>query len=415
MKKATPFGFAFGFVLSILAAVAGAAEPPYDLLIRGGRVIDPKNAIDGPMDVAIAGDRVVKVAPRIPAGDAKRSVDATGRIVTPGLVDIHVHVFHGTEPNAYLSNGFDALPPDGFTLRTCVTTAVDAGGAGWRNVAQFKDQVVDRAKTRVLAWLNIVGTGMKGGAAEQNPGDLEAQPAAQAIRDYKDFVIGVKTAHFKGGWAAVDHAVQAAGMAGVPVMVDFGDFKPELSLEDLLLHRLRPGDVFTHVYAKIEGRTSVIGDDGKLQPYLIEARRRGLLFDVGHGGGSFVYAQAEPAFAQGFPPDTISTDLHSTSMNGGMKDLPNVMSKLLNMGLSVADVVAGATSAPARTILCPELGQLGVGSPADVAVLSLRDGSFGYVDVDGVKRLGRRRLECEVTVRGGQVAWDQNGLSRPNP
>jgi dihydroorotase len=403
------------FALLFVAGVAAAAEPPYDLVIRGGRVVDPKNGIDAALDVAIVGDKVVKVAPGIPPTDAKQTVDATGKIVTPGLVDMHVHVFHGTERNAYLSNGFDAVSPDGFTLRTCVTTAVDAGGAGWRNVAQFKDQVVDRAKTRVLAWLNIVGGGMKGGAAEQNPADLESLPATQAIRDYKDFVIGVKTAHYKGGWAAVDHAVQAAGGAGVPVMVDFGDFKPELSLEDLLLRRLRPGDVFTHVYAKIEGRTSVIDANGKLQPYLLEARKRGVIFDVGHGGGSFVYAQAEPALAQGFPPDTISTDLHSTSMNAGMKDMPNIMSKLLTLGLSVAEVVAKSTSVPAKTILRPELGQIGVGAGADVAVFSLRDGAFGYVDIDGVKRLGRQRLECEVTVRGGKVAWDLNGLSLPNP
>ncbi len=397
----------------LVPIVAGGAEPSYDLLIRGGRVIDPKNGVDAPADVAIAGDRIVKVAPGIAASDAKQVVDARGKIVTPGLVDMHVHVFHGTERNAYLSNGFDAVAPDGFTLRTCVTTAADAGGAGWRNVAQFKDQVVDRAKTRILAWLNIVGGGMKGGAAEQNPADLESLPALTAIRDYKDFVIGVKSAHFKGGWASVDHAVEAASAAGVPVMVDFGDFKPELSLEDLLLRRLRPGDVFTHMYAKIEGRTSLVGDDGKLRPYLAHARKRGIVFDVGHGGGSFVYAQAEPAIAQGFAPDTISTDLHSQSMNGGMKDMPNVMSKLLAMGLSLADVVRDSTATPAKTLRRPELGQIAAGAGADVAVFSLRDGAFGYVDVDGVKRPGRQRLECEVTVRAGKVVYDLNGLSRP--
>ncbi len=405
------------FVLPVLCAAlaGGAAEPPYDLVIRGGRLIDPRNGIDAPMDVAISGDKVVKVAAGIATAEAKQVLDATGKIVTPGLVDMHVHVFHGTERNAYLSNGFDAVSPDGFTLRTCVTTAADAGGAGWRNVAQFKDQVVDRSKTRILAWLNIVGGGMKGGAAEQNPADLESLPAIQAIRDYKEFVIGVKTAHYKGGWAGVDHAVQAAGGGGVPVMVDFGDYKPELSLEDLVLRRLRPGDVFTHVYAKIEGRTSVIGDDGTLRAYLPEAKRRGIIFDVGHGGGSFVYAQAEPALAQGFPPDTISTDLHSTSMNAGMKDMPNVMSKLLAMGLSVGDVIAKSTSVPAKVIRRPELGQLAAGAGADVAVFSLRDGAFGYVDIDGVKRVGKQRLECEATVRAGKVAWDLNGLSRPNP
>jgi dihydroorotase len=397
----------------LVPIVASGAEPPYDLLVRGGRVIDPKNGVDAVADVAIAGDKIVKVAPGIAASEAKQVVDATGKIVTPGLVDMHVHVFHGTERNAYLSNGFDAVAPDGFTLRTCVTTAADAGGAGWRNVAQFKDQVVDRAKTRILAWLNIVGGGMKGGAAEQNPADLESLPAITAIRDYKDFVIGVKSAHFKGGWASVDHAVEAAGATGVPVMVDFGDFKPELSLEDLLLRRLRPGDVFTHMYAKIEGRTSLVGDDGKLRPYLAHARKRGIVFDVGHGGGSFVYAQAEPAIAQGFVPDTISTDLHSQSMNGGMKDMPNVMSKLLAMGLSLADVVRDSTATPAKTLRRPELGQIASGAGADVAVFSLRDGTFGYVDVDGVKRPGKQRLECEVTVRAGKVAFDLNGLSRP--
>ena len=396
-----------------LGGFAAAAEPRYDLLIRGGRVIDPKSGTDAVRDVAVAQGKIAQVAASIPAAEAKQVIDATGLLVTPGLVDLHVHVFHGTEDDAYLSNSFGALPPDGFVLRTCTTTIADTGGAGWRNLPQFKAQVVDRAQPRVLSWLNIVGAGMKGGAVEQNVADMDPVLAARRIRDFKDLVVGVKVAHFEGQWEAVDRAVEAGRLANIPVMVDFGEHNPELSMEDLLLNRLRPEDVLTHTYAHVRGRTPLVDPNGKLRPFVSKARERGVFFDVGHGGGSFRFSQAVPALKQGFLPDSISTDLHTGSMNSGMKDLTNLMSKFLALGLTVPDVVVRTTWNPARIMKRTDFGHLDVGVEADIAVLNLRQGRFGYVDVDGQKKTGTQKLECELTVRAGKIVWDLNGISKP--
>lgn len=412
VKQVIGVGAAWALCLLPLIGVARAQQ--FDLLIKGGRVIDPRNRIDSVTDVAIAGGKIARVSPEIPPQEARQVIDAAGLLVTPGLVDIHVHAFYGTEPDAAYSNGFNALPPDGFTLRSGVTTAVDVGGAGWKNFPQFKQQVIERSVTRVLAFLNIVGSGMKGDPVEQNLADMDPGLTAMRIRQYPEILVGVKVAHYRGPeWDPVERAVQAGRLAGVPVMVDFGSHVPELSLQDLLLVYLRPADILTHTYAQTQGRIPVVDQEGKVRPYVFEARRRGVIFDVGHGAGSFVFAQAVPAVRQGFLPDSISTDLHVRSMNAGMKDLLNVMSKFLNMGLSPADVILRSTWNPARFIQRPDLGHLSPGAPADLAVLRLRKGEFGFVDVGGWKMLGTQKLECELTLREGEVVWDLNGISRP--
>lgn len=402
------------FVFTLLAPLAAAEGPvPYDVLIRGGHVIDPKNGIDGGADVAIASGKIARVAPGIPASDARQVVDAAGLYVVPGLVDIHVHVFYGTDPDAYLSNGMTAVQPDAFTFRTGVTTAADAGGAGWKNFRQFKEQVIDRSQTRILSFINIVGSGMKGGPVEQNLADLDPKLTAMRAKEFKDLIVGVKTAHWDGEWEAVDRAVEAGRQAEIPVMVDFGGHDPELSLQDLFLTHLRPGDMFTHAYAAIKGRTAVVDAQGKVRPYVIEARKRGVLFDVGHGGRSFFYSQAVPAVRQGLTPDSISTDLHGQSMNAGMKDQLNVMSKFLNLGMSVQDVVLRSTWNPARQIKRADVGHLSPDAVADVAVLRLREGAFGFLDANGERLAGTKKLECELTLRAGRVVWDLNGLASP--
>lgn len=384
----------------------------FDLLIRGGHVVDPRNGLDGIADVAIAGDRIAEVAAGIDPGRAGQVVDATGLLVVPGLVDLHAHLFHGTEDHADYSNGWRAVPPDGFTFRSGVTTVVDTGGAGWRNFHQFKHQTIDRSLTRVLAFLNIVGAGMKGDPAEQDLSDMDGRLTAMRARQFPGLVVGIKLAHYLGPeWDPVDRAVTAGRLAGVPVMVDFGRHVPPLSLRELLLERLRPGDIFTHVYAHLEEREPVVGRDGRVEEFVWEARRRGLVFDVGHGGGSLVFRQAVPAINQGFLPDVISTDLHIGSMNGGMKDLLNVMSKFLNLGLSVTQVVDRSTWQPARTIRREDLGHLSAGAVADVAVLRLREGEFGFLDIEGTRMGGTRKLECELTLRAGRVVWDLNGIA----
>lgn len=391
-----------------------AQAPQYDLLVRGGRLIDPRNGIDGLRDVAIKEGKIARVAEGIPASEARHVVDATGLIVTPGLIDIHAHVFYGTDPDTYLSGGVSAVAPDGFTFRVGVTTVVDVGGAGWRNFDQFKTLVIDHSKTRVLAMVNIVGAGMRGGPAEQNLADMEAEPTAKCARQYPGLVVGVKVAHYAGPeWDPVDRAVEAGRIAGVPIMIDFGGHTPPLSLEDLLLKHLRPGDIFTHVYAHVRGRIPVVDEQNHLRPYVIAARKRGVIFDVGHGGGSFLFRQAVPALREGFPPDTISTDLHTGSMNAGMKDMLNVMSKFLNMGMPLPDIIEKSTWKPAQVIHRTDLGHLSEGAPADLAVFRVRDGTFGYIDTAPGKLMGRMKLECELTVRDGKVAWDTNGISYP--
>ncbi len=400
-------------LLSVLLAVAGSQAgqaQSLDLLIRGGRVIDPRNGIDQVRDVGIADGRIAEVAARIDPTRAETVVDATGLVVAPGLVDLHTHVFFGTQPNSAYSDGYTAIPPDGFTFRAGVTTIVDLGGAGWRDFIQFKEQVIDRSQTRVLAFLNIVGSGMKGGPIEQNLADMDPELTAMRATQFRDIVVGVKTAHYVGAeWDAVDRAVAAGSLANVPVAVDFGRQDPPLSLRDLFLVHLRPGDIFTHAYSQVPGRMAIVDDEGRLRPYLAEARARGIVFDVGHGGGSFRFRQAVPAMQQGFPPDTISTDLHSGSMNGGMKDMLNVASKFLNMGMSLPDVVAKSTWAAAQAIHRDDFGHLSVGAEADVAVLAIREGEFGFLDVGGETMQGTRKLEAEVTVRGGRIVWDLNG------
>jgi len=391
-----------------------AQDPQFDLLIRNGHVIDPRNSIDGVMDVAVAGGKIARVAAGIDPAAARRVADATGFYVVPGLIDIHAHVFFGTEKDGYLSNSDTAVQPDTHSFRSGQTTLVDAGGAGWRNFLQFKEQVIDRSRTRVLSFLNIVGSGMKGGPVEQDLSDMDAKLTTMRILQHPTLIVGIKVAHYTGPeWDPVTRAVEAGRDANVPVMVDFGGHTPPLALESLLLKHLRPGDILTHMYAHVSGRIPIVDDAGKVRPFVWDARKRGVIFDAGHGGGSFLFRQAVPAMAQGFGPDVIRTDLHTGSMNGGMKDILNTMSKFLNMGMPLQAVVRSNTSRAAEVIKRPDLGHLGVGAEADVAVLNVRRGTFGFVDIAGGKLPGDRKLECELTVKAGQVVWDLNGISRP--
>jgi dihydroorotase len=383
-------------------------QPSYDLVLKGGHVIDPKNGIDAVRDVAIKDHKIAEVAEHIQAGPGAKVVDVSGFYVTPGLVDIHVHVYAGTgERRSYA--GDHGIYPDGFTLRSGVTTAVDAGSSGWKNFPDFKDRVIDRSITRILAFINIVGSGMRP-KYEQDLNEMDAQAAAAQALKYPQVIVGIKTAHYDGPeWTPVERAVQAGTMANIPVMVDFGTFRPERPYEELVSNKLRPGDISTHMYLD---DVPMLYGQGKVRSYLFEARKRGVIFDVGHGGGSFIFRQAAPAIQQGFVPDSISTDLHNDSMNAGMKDMLNVMSKVLNLGVPLDDVIRMSTSNPAHEIKHDELGNLSPGADADVAVLHLEKGHFGFVDTYGARMLGDEKLICELTVRDGQVVWDLNGITR---
>jgi dihydroorotase len=239
---------------------------------------------------------------------------------------------------------------------------------------------------------------------------MDAKATAEQAGRFRGVVVGVKSAHFRGPeWTSVERAVEAGTLANIPVMVDFGEFRPERPYQDLVLKKLRPGDISTHMYL---GAVPMLDDTGKVRPYLFEARKRGVIFDVGHGGGSFLFRQAVPAIQQGFVPDSISTDLHIGSMNAGMKSMLNVMSKFLNMGMPLDDVIGRSTWNPAREIKHEELGNLSVGAPADVAVLRLEHGDFGFVDINGARLRGHQKLICELTVRDGKVVYDLNGITR---
>jgi dihydroorotase len=391
--------------LLFIAEVIHAQQ--YDIVIKNGTVIDPKNNLNAKSDVAIKDGKIAKVGASIPATDAKKVVDATGLYVTPGFIDIHTHVFVGSKPETF-ADGSLSVSPDDFTLRNGVTTVVDAGTSGWRNFAVFKNQVIDKSKTRILAFINIAGSGMIGSPYEQDMNDMDAYMTSLTIKKFSDDIVGVKIGHFEGAdWTPFDRALEASKLAGKPMFVEC--HLPQFSLEDQL-KKMRPGDIITHSFEKVTERDPVIDDQGKLRPFVVEAKNRGVLFDLGHGGAGFWFSVAVPAMKQGLPPNTFGTDLHRFSINAGMKDMLNVMSKYLAMGMPFNDVITTATWNAAKAIKHEELGNLSVGSPADVAVIRVRDGHFGYVDAGGNSIEGNKKLEDELTIRGGKIMWDLNGL-----
>ena len=404
----------------IVFIINPAHAQSYTTLIKNGHLIDPKNNINAIMDIAIQDGKIAAVSKNIDAKLAKQVIDATGKYVTPGLIDIHGHVFAGTNPGGDLSNGFSALPADGFTFRVGVTTIVDAGDPGAKSFATFKANVIDRSQTRVLAFLNISSEGMIGdemSVYQQDTTYMVPQMAADTAKKYRDYIVGIKVAHFHhSSFAAVDRAVAAGRLAGIPVMVDFGGAKPRLSIEDLFMNRMRPGDIFTHTFGQLlETKETIVDlETQKVKPFVLAARKRGIIFDVGHGGGSFTFSQAIPAAKSGFYPQTISTDLHTGSMNNAMKDMLNVMSKFLALGMRLPDVIKASTWSSALAIKHEELGHLSVGAIADITVLNVRQGKFGFYDVARFKMQGKQLLECEMTVKGGKVVYDLNAMSIPD-
>jgi len=372
----------------------------YDLLLKGGHVIDPANGVNEPMDVGIGGNVIARVAKDIPGEHSRKSVDVKGLYVTPGLIDLHAHV---------LPVFSDSLVPDVVAARSGVTTVVDAGSVGWKDFEEVKASVIDKARTRVLALLNIAGCGMR--PREQDVAEMDPLAAADMIGRHPDVIVGLKSAHYMGaGFESIDRAVHAGRLSRTPVMVDFW-VKATATYEDLLLKHLRPGDIHTHFYAR---QFPLLDGDGKVRDYVWKARERGVIFDAGHGAGSFWFRIAVPAVRQGFVPDSISTDLHANSALPADATMPTTMSKFLNMGMRLEDVITRSTVNPAREIRRPDLGTLSVGACADVAVLELREGEFGFVDCGRARMRGRYRLECQMTVRNGEVLWDVNGISRPD-
>ncbi len=389
---------------------AAPVTTKYDLMLRGGWVIDPANGRDGPMDVAILGGKIAAVDREIRDVGALKVVDVSGRYVTPGLIDLHAHFYGG-------GGGYKdfEMNPDMYAIPNGTTTVVDAGGAGWMNYGGFIDRVVHGYRTRVLGLLNICAYGMHT-HHENDPKSFMPEDCARTICENSGVFVGIKTAHYmQPGYESVDAAVNAGEIAGVPVMMDSwpSDIR---KYPDMILKHLRPGDIHTHFYAQ---QFPWLGADKTVAPYMWQARKRGVIFDVGHGAGSFWFRIAAPAIAQGFGPDTISTDAHSGSFYMQRATMPVTISKLLCLGISLQEAIDRSTRVPAKVIRRTDIGTLSVGAEADVAVFELEralspDTGFGYVDSGGAMMNGDKRLTCAMTIRAGNVLYDREGLSRPD-
>ncbi len=382
----------------------------YNLLLKNGRLIDPRNGIAAARDVAISDGKIAKVAQDIPSAQAAHSIDIAGLIVSPGLIDMHVHVYHTREPETL------SVIADHHCFRSGVTTVVDTGTAGAKHFLHFKRTVIDRARTRIYAYINIVKSGMVG-PFEQDIGEMDPELAASIVLAYPEDCVGIKTAHYwvsqpfdeaHPPWAAVDRALEASAICEKPLMVDFWH-RPGRTYQELL-RKMQPGDIHTHVYAQ---QFPILNDKNEPADFMFEARERGIIFDLGHGAGSFWFRQAIPAFQGGFAPDSISTDLHIGNVNGVVHDMLTTMSKLLCMGMPLDEVIYRSTVTPAQEIGHPELGHLSVGAEADIAVLELCEGEFGYVDCGQARMSGSRKLSCEMTLRAGEIVYDVNGRSAP--
>lgn len=413
-NPSTTAGRFLSLTLLLLAGLAVQLHAQtYDTLLKDGHVMDPKNGIDQVMDVAILDGRIARVAAEIPDNEAEEVFDVSGMIVSPGLIDLHAHLFHLEVTRAVF--------PDIFTFRNGITTIVDGGTSGWRNFPRFKEQTIDNSRTRVLAFLSIVGVGSsykndlgvsQSRIATQDHYDMNPVLTAMRVEEYPGIIVGVKAQHYKGpDYTPELRAVEAGEIAGVPVMIDFGEHRPMRSLDKLLNEILRPGDMFSHTFSNTGGRETVVDEDRKVRPFVKEAQDRGVLFNVGHGGGSFIWWQVAAAAEQGFWPDIIDTDTHTSSLNGGMKDMNNLMSKYLTVGMSIPDIIERTTWIPARSIQREDLGHLSEGAVADIAVFSIREGEFGFMDSRGRVMEGKRKFESELTLKDGRVMWDLNGLA----
>ncbi|MGJ4918477.1 amidohydrolase/deacetylase family metallohydrolase [Bradyrhizobium sp. HKCCYLRH2060] len=395
--------------MAALSGPAGAAMGPadkLDLVIKGGDVIDPSQSLRGRRDIGIRWGVVEAVEPEIPAERALRSIDANGRLVTPGLIDLHSHV--------YPYGSAIGIPPDELVQFQGTTTVVSAGDAGVNNLAALRRFITAQSRARIYAFVHIANNGLSAFPVAElyNIDNAQVDACAMALAENPDFLLGVKVRMsenviFKHGIEPLKRAIKACELCGWParMMVHIGGVETG-ELMSQILDLLRPGDILTHAYSgapNMGGAFTNIVQDGKLLPAALAAKQRGVLFDVGHGGGSFDFTVAEVAIPGGCGPDTISSDIHVFSGNSpGMPFLPNVMAKFIAMGFSLEQVVSMATSVPAKIInRAPKIGTLQVGAPADVAIMDLVEGPVSFVDTRGNKRDGKLQLKPVQTVING--------------
>ena len=401
-------GAALGALGSLPGAVLAAMGPndKFDLLIRNANVLDPSQGLSGMRDIGIRYGVIEAIAPSIAAERGLRVMDAGGKLVTPGLIDLHAHT--------YAYGSAIGIPADELVAHQCTTTVVSAGDAGANNFAAFRRFVAPASRTRQFAFVHIANAGLAGFPVPElfNIDYAQVDVAARAVAENADMVLGIKVRMSENviarhGLEPLRRAIAACVQSGVPakVMCHIGGVA-EGALMSQILDLLRPGDVLTHCYSgapNVAGQGTNIVQDGKLLPAALAAKRRGVVFDIGHGGGSFDYTIAEAAIAQGCPPDTISSDIHVFSGNTpGMPYLPWVMSKLIGLGFSLPEVVAMATTAPARVIArIPKHGTLQTGAPADLSILELVEGPVSFVDTRNNKRDARVHLRPVGTVVAG--------------
>jgi dihydroorotase len=380
----------------------------HDLIIRAGHVIDQTQDLDAYLDVAIDGHQITAVGTNLSADGARQVVDATGLIVTPGLVDLHTHSYWGVPPLG--------IEPDPHLLHRGVTTAIDAGSAGASTFPGFRRYVIEVSGTRILALLNIsqIGMAQDRGPAGHTVGELEdlrwarVDRAIEVAIAHPDVVVGIKVRLSRpivgpdpaACLEALSRAHEAAGAIGKPVMVHIGNTPAPL---DALLPLMKPGDLITHAFHG--GPEGVLDEQGLVRPSVWQAIERGVGFDVGHGAGGFSFAVARRALDQGLLPLTISSDLHAYNVAGPVYDLVTTASKFLHLGLSLGDVLSRMTAAPARAIgMATQLGTLIPGATADVALLRLVDGVFPFKDGRGQVESGSRRLEAVSVIRAGKLS-----------
>ena len=372
----------------------------YDLILRGGRVIDPSQKLDATNDVAFSQGKVARIGPGLKADAGTDVRDVSGAIVTPGLIDLHTHVYWGGT-----SLGIDA---EEFCRTSGVTTAVDTGSAGPGNFAGFRKHVIERSSVRILAYLHISFAGIFAFSSRIMVGESEEmrlmapRDAVEVAKANRDIVVGIKVrvgAHASGrsGTAPLDVALQVAEEVGIPLMAHIDE--PPPSYEEVIA-RLRPGDVLTHAFRPFPNSPATA--QGTVKRAVIEARRRGVLFDIGHGKGSFAFKTARAMLANGFMPDTISSDVHALCINGPAFDQVTTMSKFLCLGMPLVDVIGAATVNAAFALQRPELGSFKPGSAGDATILSIKDGRFDYVDVVGEHLAGDRRIRSEGVVIAGR-------------
>jgi dihydroorotase len=374
----------------------------YDLILRGGRVIDPSQKLDAINDVAFSQGKVARIGPGLKADAGTDVRDVSGAIVSPGLIDLHTHVYWGGT-----SLGIDA---EEFCRTSGVTTAVDTGSAGPGNFAGFRKHVIERSSVRILAYLHISFAGIFAFSSRIMVGESEEmrlmapQDAVEVAKANRDIVVGIKVrvgarASGRSGTAPLDVALQVAEEVGIPLMAHIDE--PPPSYEEVIA-RLRPGDVLTHAFRPFPNSPATA--QGTVKRAVIEARRRGVLFDIGHGKGSFAFKTARAMLANGFMPDTISSDVHALSINGPAFDQVTTMSKFLCLGMPLVDVIGAATVNAAFALQRPELGSFKPGCVGDATILSVKDGRFDYVDVVGEHLAGDRRISSDGVVIAG-VWW----------